>query len=61
MVTIQKHYHVNGVFTLTETEIDKMATILNGICVSVQYEHLLTILCKPFFIGLVSVNVNVTL
>ena len=42
-------------FRLTETEweTDKMATVPNGISVSVQYEHLHTVLCKPFFIGLV--------
>ena len=29
-----------------------MATVPNGISVSVKYEHLYTILFKPFFIGL---------
>ena len=37
---------------LTETETDKMATVFNGIGVSVQYEHLNTALYKQFFIGL---------
>ena len=46
------------VFTLTEPETDteretnKMATTPNGIRVSVQYEHLHTILYKPFFVSL---------
>ena len=39
-------------FTLTETETDKMATVFNGIGVSVQYEHLNTVVYKQFFIGL---------
>ena len=41
-----------GASTQTETEIDKMTTVLNGIIVLVQDEHLLTILSKPCFIGL---------
>ena len=47
-----------GAFTLTETgadteiETDKIATILNGTVVSVQCEHLRTILYNPLFIGL---------
>ena len=47
-----------GTFTLTETgadtetETDKIATILNGTVVSVQCEHLHTILYNLFFIGL---------
>ena len=47
-----------GAFTLTETEndtetnTDNMPIASNGIRVSVQYEHLHTILHKQFFIGL---------
>ena len=47
-------FRLNGVFALTETEteIDIMATVPNGIGVSVQYKHLRTILCKPFSVGI---------
>ena len=40
-----------GPFTLTETETEtnKMATIPNDISVSVQYEHLHTILLQAIF------------
>ena len=31
----------NGALTETETEMDEMASVLNGISVSVQYEQLL--------------------
>ena len=48
-----------GPFTITETEtetdteIDKnFAAVPNGISVSLQYEHVHTIVSKPFFIGL---------
>ena len=46
-------------FTLRDT--GKLATVPNGISVSVQYEHLYTILYKPFVSGLVSVSVNAPL
>ena len=38
--------------TDTSTETDKTPTVPNDIGVSVQYEHLHTILYNPFFIGL---------
>ena len=36
--------------TLTQTEIDKLATVPNGIGVSLQYEHFHIILYKPFLL-----------
>ena len=54
-----------GTFTLTETdivtEIDKMATVPNGISVSVQYEHLLTVIYDPPLLVSVSLSVNAPL
>ena len=56
----------NGAFTITEpntdteTKTDKMATIPNGISVSVQYEYLHTILYKLFLCISVSVSVSVS-
>ena len=53
-------------FTLTETEIDteneinKMAAVSHHIAVSMQYEHLHTILYKPFLSVSVSVMVFVS-
>ena len=46
-------------FTLTEieTEANKMTTVPNVINVSVQYEHLNTVLYKPFLSVSVSVGV----
>ena len=35
-----------------------MATVLNGIGVSVQYEHLHTIIYKPFLLSLVTVSLS---
>ena len=48
-------------FTLTEieTQTNKMATVPNVINVSVQYEHLNTVLYKPFLSVSVSVSVGV--
>ena len=48
-------------FTLTEieTETNKMVTVPNVINVSVQYEHLNTVLYKPFLSVSVSVSVGV--
>ena len=48
-------------FTLTEieTETKKMVTVPNVISVSVQYEHLTTVLYKPFLSVSVSVSVGV--
>ena len=48
-----------GAFTLPDTNTDtntetdelQLATVLNGIVVSVQHEYLHTILYNPFFIG----------
>ena len=46
----------NGALTLTAAKTDdKMATVPNGISVSVQYEHLHTILCQ----AILSVSISV--
>ena len=54
-----------GTFTLTETdivtEIDKMATVPNGISVSVQYEQLPTVIYNPPLSVSVSLSVNAPL
>ena len=48
-----------GVFTLTVTKSDTMATVPNGIDVSMQYDHAHTTIHKPFLSVSVSVTVSV--
>ena len=56
-------FTLSGAETLNETETDNMATVPtvpNGISVLAQYERLLTILYKSFFIGSVCVPVSIS-